>query len=217
MSIQALTPNRTKRAPKNAARLDDAKVPKGFSTRTREFRKLRGMTLKELADKINTTPQTMQRLETDNMTISVSWIFQIARALAVEPADLLGTRSSREIPLLGRIGDHGRLGRVGREQNSIIHLDVPAYNPVAARLDTSAGYFEAGSILIATRFRAEDLDNAHAQDCLVAVKDGTILLRRLIRGRDHGWTLVPHENGTEIQYDQAIDWAARIVMSIRYF
>jgi transcriptional regulator with XRE-family HTH domain len=188
-----------------------------MQTRIREFRKLRGMTLKELADKISTTPQTVQRLETANMTVSTDWLEKIARALLVEPADLLGTRSSREIQLLGRIGDQGRVNRVQQEQNSIIHLDVPADNPVAARLDTSVGYFEAGTVLIANRFRSEDLDNAHGVDCLVAVADGPILLRRMIRGRDHGWTLVPHDNGSEVQYDQTVEWAARIIMSIKYY
>jgi hypothetical protein len=72
-------------------------------------------------------------------------------------------------------------------------------------------------VLIANRFRDEDLDNAHGVDCLVAVADGPVLLRKLIRGRDRGWTLVPHESGAEVQYDQTIDWAARIIMSIKYF
>jgi transcriptional regulator with XRE-family HTH domain len=188
-----------------------------MQTRIREFRKLRGMTLKELADKISTTPQTVQRLETANMTVSTDWLEKIARALLVEPADLLGTRSNREIQLIGRIGDHGRVTRSQQEQNAIIHLDVPADNPVAARLDASVGYFEAGTVLIANRFRDEDMDNAHGVDCIVAVKEGPVLLRRLIRGRSSGWTLVPLDNGVEVQYDIALDWAARIIMSIKYF
>jgi DNA-binding Xre family transcriptional regulator len=175
------------------------------------------MTLKELADKIKTTPQTVQRLETANMTVSTDWLEKIARALLVEPADLLGTRSSREIQLIGRIGEHGRINRVQQEQASIIHMDVPADNPVAVRLDATVGHFDAGTVLSANRFRDEDLDNAHGVDCLVAVADGPVLLRRMIRGRDHGWTLVPHDSGAEVQYDQTIDWAARIIMSIKYF
>ena len=79
-----------------------------MQTRIREFRKLRGMTLKELADKIKTTPQTVQRLETANMTVSTDWLEKIARALLVEPADLIGNRSSREIRLIGRVGEQGR-------------------------------------------------------------------------------------------------------------
>jgi transcriptional regulator with XRE-family HTH domain len=188
-----------------------------MQTRIREFRKLRGMTLKELADKIKTTPQTVQRLETANMTVSTDWLEKIARALLVEPADLIGNRSSREIRLIGRVGEHGRISRVVDSQNSVIHLEVPADNPVAARLDTTVGYFEAGTVVIANRLRDEDVDNAHGVDCLVAVVDGPILLRRMIKGRNGGWTLVPHDSGAEIQYDQTIAWAARIIMSIRYF
>lgn len=188
-----------------------------MQTRIREFRKLRGMTLKELADKIHTTPQTVQRLETANMTVSTDWLEKIARALSVEPADLIGSRSSREIQIIGRIGDQGRVSNVKQEQASIIHLDIPADNPIAAKLDASVGYFEAGTVLIANRFRPEDMDNAHGLDCLVSVTDGPVLLRRLIRGRTQGWTLVPHENGLEVQYDQIIDWAARIIMSIKYY
>jgi transcriptional regulator with XRE-family HTH domain len=188
-----------------------------MQTRIREFRKLRGMTLKELAEKIGTTPQTVQRLETANMTVSTDWLEKIARALLVEPADLIGTRSNREIQLIGRIGEKGRISRTENEQAPFIHLDVPADNPIAARLDTTIGHFEAGTILIANRFRDEDIENAHGVDCLVAVADGPMLLRRVIRGRNKGWTLVPHENGGEIQYDQTLAWAARILMAIKYF
>jgi transcriptional regulator with XRE-family HTH domain len=188
-----------------------------MQTRIREFRKLRGMTLKELADKIKTTPQTVQRLETANMTVSMDWLEKIARALLVEPADLIGPRSSREIRLIGRIGEQGRVNKVQADNGNLIHLDVPADNPVAARLDATVGYFQEGTILIANRFREEDLYNAHGVDCLVCVDNGTLLLRRLIRGKDARWTLVPHDSGVEISYDQSIEWAAKVIMAIKYY
>jgi transcriptional regulator with XRE-family HTH domain len=188
-----------------------------MQTRIREFRKLRGMTLKELADKIKTTPQTVQRLETANMTVSTDWLEKIARALLVEPADLIGAQTSREIRLIGRVGEQGRVTRVQNEQANIVHLEVPADNPVAVRLDISVGTFEAGMVLIANRLREEDLDNAHGVDCLVGLENGSVLLRRIIRSRNGGWTLVCHENGGEVQYDQNIEWAARIIMAIKYF
>lgn len=58
-------------------------------TRIREVRKARGFTLKQLAAKIGTTPQTCQRLETDNMTVSLNWLYAIASALDIEPYQLL--------------------------------------------------------------------------------------------------------------------------------
>lgn len=190
----------------------------GPRTRIREFRKLRGLTLKQLADKINTTPQTTQRLEVGNMTVSTSWLEKIARALQVEPADLLGTRSTREIQMIGRIDESGRVSRGTLEPASFVHMEVPADDPIAVRLDVGVGRFEAGEVLIANRFRAEDIENAHGLDCIVAVADGPVLLRRVVRGRASGqWTLIPHGNGGEVQYDRSLTWAARIVMSLRYF
>jgi transcriptional regulator with XRE-family HTH domain len=59
------------------------------ATRIREFRKAQGMTLKQLAYAIGTTPQTAQRLEVGTMTVSLEWLHAIAAALAVPPSKLL--------------------------------------------------------------------------------------------------------------------------------
>lgn len=188
-----------------------------IETRIREFRKLRGLTLKELADKIGTTPQTVQRLETANMTVSTDWLEKIAAALRLEAADLIGSGSGRQIPLIGRIGEHGHVHRMPAGQPGLVHLEVPADDPVAARLDARIGNFEPGSILIANRLREADLANAHGMDCLVALTSGSILLRRLLQGAKQTWTLAPLDAGADIHYDQTVSWVARIIMSIRYY
>jgi transcriptional regulator with XRE-family HTH domain len=185
-------------------------------TRIREFRKMRAMTLKELAERIGTTPQTVQRLETDNMTVSTDWLEKIAQALQVEPADLLGGASSRQIPLLGRIGQQGYLHSAPADQSSFVHLEAPAESPVAARLDVAVGPFTAGTVLVANRLREADLANAHGMDCIAALESGPILLCRVIRGRNATWTLVPHDNGSDVRYDQNVLWLARLIMAIKY-
>ncbi len=190
---------------------------KGPPTRIKEFRKLRGLTLQQLAHKINTSPQTVQRLETANMTVSTDWLEKIARALNVAIVDLLGGQTNQEIPFLGSVDEQGRIRRSQKDDGAAVCLDIFADVPVAARIIETIGPYEAGSLLIANRFRPQDLDNAHGADCLVGVAEGPILLRRLIRGRDQGWTLVPHANGAQVQYDQTIDWAARITMAVKYF
>lgn len=58
-------------------------------TLIRERRKFLGMTLRDLADAVGTTPQTIQRLETGNMTLSLEWLDKIAGALDTHPAKLL--------------------------------------------------------------------------------------------------------------------------------
>jgi transcriptional regulator with XRE-family HTH domain len=63
------------------------------ATRIRVIRKQQGLTLKQIAYAIGTTPQTAQRLETGNMTVSMEWLEKIARALDVPIADLLVERT----------------------------------------------------------------------------------------------------------------------------
>ena len=56
----------------------------------RARRKLSGKTLAEVAHHCNTSPQTIQRLETGNMTLSIAWMARICAALEMEPSELFG-------------------------------------------------------------------------------------------------------------------------------
>lgn len=62
------------------------------SDRLRQERKRAGMTLKQVAEKTGTTPQTIQRIETNNMTVSAEWIYKIATAIGIDPKALLAER-----------------------------------------------------------------------------------------------------------------------------
>jgi len=188
-----------------------------METRIREFRKLRGLTLKELADKIATTPQTVQRLETANMTVSTDWLERIANALNIEPADLIARPGGREIPVIGRVMQNGRVHTSEGKQVNVLHLHVPADDPVAAQLDVRVGLYDAGTILVANRLKDADYASAHGADCLVELKDGQVRFTRVIHSKDGGWTLVPHDAGTEVLYDAHVSWVAPVVMSLKYF
>jgi transcriptional regulator with XRE-family HTH domain len=65
------------------------RAPTTITTQIRAVRKARGFTLKDLANAIGTTPQTVQRLETANMTVSLEWLQRIADALGIQPHLLL--------------------------------------------------------------------------------------------------------------------------------
>ncbi len=186
-------------------------------TRIREFRKARDMTLKELADKIGTTPQTVQRLETANMTVSTLWLEKIAEAFGIEPADLIGRAGGRQIPVLGGIGPQGYLSTSPGEYEELFQFDVPADDPVAARFEVPLNGFRIGAMLIANRLRDADASNAHGLDCLVALPNGKIMFRWVIRGHGETWTLIPHDRKTDVQYDQSVAWLARVVMAIMYY
>jgi transcriptional regulator with XRE-family HTH domain len=186
-------------------------------TRIRELRKLRGLTLKELADKIATTPQTVQRLETANMTVSTAWLERIAGALNVEPAELISTANTRDLPFLGRVGASGSIYRLTGLENQAFTLDVPADNPVAVRLDIDCGRYQAGATLIASKLRETEYLNANGADCLVGLTNGSVLLRRVLVLAGGGVVLAPLDPGSGPDQGLEIAWIARIVMSVRYF
>ena len=184
--------------------------------RIRELRKTRGMTLQVLADLVGTTPQTVQRLETSNMTVSTDWLDKFAQAFGVEPADLLRPSKHREIPFLGGIGSDGVLHQPHAQDRPHFFLHVPADDPVAIRLDQAIGPFHSGMILVGDRLHGESLATAYGKDCLVSLETGMILLCRVVKSGDDGFILVSLRAGGEVRYDPSVCWIARIVMAVHY-
>jgi transcriptional regulator with XRE-family HTH domain len=189
-----------------------------METRIRQFRRQRQWTLQALAERVGTTPQTVQRLETANMTVSMDWLEKFADAFGVHPADLIAGRRDQRISILGKLGKYGMLRgqpQAFREDEEI-SLDIPADDPIGFKLEENYGPYRAGSILIASRLRGPDMENIVGHDGFAALESGMVLLCRIIRGTGGSFTLVPLEPGGEIRYDQNLDWAGRLVMSVSY-
>lgn len=58
------------------------------AARIRAARKARGLTLQNVADRCHTSAQTIQRLETATMTLSMDWLERLCTAMAIEPFEL---------------------------------------------------------------------------------------------------------------------------------
>lgn len=187
-----------------------------MQTRIRELRKRRSLTLQQLADLIGTTPQTVQRLETANMTVSMEWLSRFADAFGVRASDLIADDQSRNIPLLGRIGRDGTMSTRGANQvRDTVALDVPADDPVAVQLEDDVGDYPAGTFLIGNKLSGPDIVNAHGHDCIVMLANGLVLLRRLIC-RNGLISLVPIEPSGDVRFDAEVIWAARLIVQMRY-
>lgn len=187
-----------------------------LQTRIRELRKRRGLTLQQLADMIGTTAQTVQRLETANMTVSTDWLERFANAFGVHPAELIAGGSRHAPEWLGALNRDGALTAESGEAAESFTLDIPAADAVAVRLTHAIGPYPGGSILIADRLRGRDMANAHGCDCLAALETGALVLRRAIAGQGDTVTLVPLAAGQTVQYDQRVRWLGRLVMTVRY-
>lgn len=180
--------------------------------RIRELRVRAGLTQAELAEQVGTTAATVSRLETNAMTVSTDWLERFAAVLKVHPADLIerpGTQSARFL------GKAGRAGRVAPGPEHELALDVPL-DAVAIEVGIAQGPYLAGEQLIGERLSGPSILSGVGRDCIVALKDGALLLAR-VAGAPPRLTLVPVAPGAPILYDQPVEWLAPIAISVRKF
>lgn len=59
------------------------------TNRIKEFRKMRKLTLEELARKLNVSYSAVQKLESGTVDLDINWMRKIAEVLRVKPYELL--------------------------------------------------------------------------------------------------------------------------------
>ena len=185
-----------------------------MKNRIRLYRRQQDMTLKDLADAVGTTPQTISRLETEVMTLSADWLERLATALSVHPADLLDAPERPDVALLGLVDAGGQIMRAGEADRVI--FEARGASLVAVKLAQAYGPYRAGEILVANRMEGDDIENALSHDCLCCLSDGRVVLRRVVRGNDRTYTLVPLEPGEDIRYNQSLRWVARLMLRFEH-
>ena len=188
-----------------------------MTTHIRQIRKLRGLTLQDLADKVGTTPQTIQRLETNSMTVSLAWLERIGQALGMNPAMLLQSYAAPTVPLVGELGGDGTVRRVdGQKIPRSVQIAVPVDDPIAVSLKDRFGPHESGTLLIATRLLVTKNKIADGRDCLIELTGGRLLFRRIVYAKAGATAYVPYEDGSVVERNLDIAWIAPVVMAVRY-
>ncbi len=196
-----------------------------MSTRIREFRKLRGMTLNSLAQKVGTTAQTIQRLETENMTVSLDWLERIADVFGIPAAALLVSDSTASVPILGHLnGDNTVIPAPAREPFTALSLVIAAPSPVAVRVaaasraEASTRRYDIGTLLIGGKIEIGGDTAFETRDCLVAYPDGSI---RLENAAFNDRTLTSAGNigrgFAEPTTVKDMMWVAPILMAVHFF
>lgn len=89
-----------------------------------QFREAKGWSRPELARRMGTSPQQVERLEKGQRNLKQSWIDKAAEALDVEPADII-TRSKTGPVETARLPDHAPTRSVdGGETAQLLRLDL---------------------------------------------------------------------------------------------
>ena len=153
-------------------------------TRIRDVRRARKMTLQDVADRCEppTTPQTIGRLETGTRTVSVGWLSRIAKALGVEPSELVQLPDREDIPVAALLGQDGAYAP--RREGVVI---PPQAEPdmVAVTVTAGIGDYRSGDEIWCNRIAPEEFGQAMNRDLLLPRPAGRFVFGRLI-GREEG-------------------------------
>jgi transcriptional regulator with XRE-family HTH domain len=151
-------------------------------TRIREVRRAKGLTLLDVAERCAppTTAQTIGRLETGTRTVSVGWLNRIAKALAVEAADLVQLPSRADLPVAAILGTDG--ANAPRHEQ-IVAAPGPNAGSVAVVVEAGIGDYRAGDEIWCDRIGPDQFAQALNRDIIVPRPAGRFVFGRLI-GRD---------------------------------
>jgi hypothetical protein len=141
------------------------------------------MTLDEVARACDppTTPQTIGRLETGTRTVSVGWLNRIAKALEVDAADLVQSRSEKaEIPVAAVVGANGA---TAPRRASIVIPPNPKAGEIAVTIAASIGDYRTGDEVWCETLQPESFGRALNRDVLVPRPAGRFVFGRLL-GRE---------------------------------
>ena len=141
------------------------------------------MTLDDVARACDpaTTPQTIGRLETGTRTVSVDWLNRIAKALAVDAADLVETGGDKmDVPVAAIVSASGANAP---KRSSIVVPPRPKAGDIAVTISASTGDYRAGDEVWCETLEPEQFGRALNRDILVPRPAGRFLFGRLI-GRE---------------------------------
>lgn len=147
-------------------------------TRIREVRKVKGLTLQEVADRCDppTTAQTIGRLETGMRTVSVPWLNRIAAALGVDPSELVTLPDRSDLPVAAVLGPDGA---VAPRRETALTPPQPGGAMIGLIVESTQGDYRAGDSVWLEKLWPEDFGRALNRDVLVPRPVGRFAFGRL--------------------------------------
>ena len=160
-------------------------------TRIREVRRAKRLTLHEVAARCEppTTAQTIGRLETGLRTVSVGWLNRIAKALGVEPSELVTLPDRADVPVAAVLRADG-VGAPAKP--AVLVPPVPSPAMVGLKVEVAQGDYRSGDQLWLEQLEPEDYSRALNRDVLVPRSAGRFAFGRLA-------ATAPDKTGARVQ------------------
>jgi DNA-binding Xre family transcriptional regulator len=150
-----------------------------MQTRIREVRKAKKLTLLEVGERCvpPTTAQTIGRLETGMRTVSVGWLNRIAKALGVEPSELVSLPDRVDVQVVAQLSADGP---VPPPMTTVLMPPVGHAGMLGMTVIAAQGEYRAGDQLWLERLEANDAAQAMNRDVLAPRGNGRFAFGRMI-------------------------------------
>lgn len=197
--------------------------------RIREIRKNAGLSMEQLASRVNTSRGQIYQLEKGLRKLSQDWMIRLAEALYCRPEEFIVYESDSKIPVIAILGDKSEVVAVNNKVSLMlsaslrephfdkdsVHCDLvdapPGLYPsglVAIRVkgDAWEPYIREDEILFYER-KAQSIANCVNERCVVALADGRVLFKVLKKGTQYGRYHLLSPN-SPIMEDVQVSWCA---------
>ncbi len=189
-----------------------------MTNRIREVRKALGLTLEEVAQRIGTTNQQVHRLEKEQRRLTVEWLERLASAFNCDPTDLLPDWVASPINIIGSAGPNGQVTIFQRERGE---TEPPPRQmgelvAITVRGDALLPRYGDGDLIFYRPAQNDQKDVFLGNECVEAVLDGRIFLRKVLEGsRRLLFTLVAPNavemTNASVQWAEPVRWVKRAV------
>lgn len=187
-----------------------------MGNRIKEWRNKMGITAQELADMVNSSQGQISKLERGERRLDTDWMDRISKALNCRPIDLILNEEAK-IPIIGSLGLNAEI-TLYKEGDKRLEETVecpPDNDPKTTGAVKIKGEFLEPSasdnwILYYSKKQTAMSDKLLNKLCVVKVKNGPILYRRVQKGYKKGkYNLLIH-NAKMIE-DADLEWAVPLL------
>jgi transcriptional regulator with XRE-family HTH domain len=185
-----------------------------MTSRLREIRKSRGLTLADVAARCTppTTAVTIGRLETGTRQLTVPWVERLAAALEIEPRQLIAQKSDESIPVAAQLLADGAQAL---SAPLALRSPVAPAGAIGLIVRDSQGDYRAGDQLWLEQLPPERFVEAVNTDVLVPRPVGRFVFGRLVATEGSRLQLLPLRPGARQTVVADAPWLGRSILLVR--